>query len=195
MTPRTRPASGAAFDATPPNAVRDPRSSPRHEVSTVDARSDASPLAFGAGGEAATLAEFLGYKREAVVKKALDLPDDAARRAGVPSGTSLAWLIKHLTVSERFWFGGAMIDDMAAAAALASDDTVAGLVAGYNRSTQESDVVIAGWTDLDQVIDTPANGRPHCTARWILQHMITETARHAGHADILREQIDGAVGR
>jgi uncharacterized damage-inducible protein DinB len=161
----------------------------------VDAPSDTSRPALGAGGEAATLTEFLGYKREAVITKALDLPDDAVRRAGVPSGTSLAWLIKHLTVSEQFWFGGATIDDMAAAATLASDDTVPGLVADYERATQESDAIIAGWTDLDQVIETPANGRPRCTARWILQHMITETARHAGHADILREQIDGAVGR
>ena len=113
----------------------------------------------------------------------------------MPSGTSLAWLIKHLTVSERFWISGTTVDDMETAAALASSDTVLELVAGYQRAAQESDAVIAGWTDLDQVIETPANGRPHCTARWILQHVITETARHAGHADILREQIDGSVGR
>jgi uncharacterized damage-inducible protein DinB len=161
----------------------------------VDALSDAPLPALGSGGEAATLAEFLGYKREAIIRKALDLPDDAAHRPGVPSGTSLAWLIKHLTVSERFWFGGTMIDDMATAAALAGADTVSDLVSAYERAAHESDAVIAGWTDLDQVIETPANGRPRCTARWIIQHMITETARHAGHADILREQIDGAVGR
>jgi uncharacterized damage-inducible protein DinB len=161
----------------------------------VDALSDASYPALGAGGEAATLVEFLGYKREAVIRKALDLSDDATHRPGVPSGTSLAWLIKHLTVSERFWFSGAMVDDVETASALASGDTVPELVAGYECAAQESDAVIAGWTDLDQVIDTPANGRPRCTARWIIQHMITETARHAGHADILREQIDGAVGR
>jgi uncharacterized damage-inducible protein DinB len=161
----------------------------------VDALSDTSRAALGAGGEAATLVEFLVYKREAVIRKALDLPDDAAHRPGVPSGTSLAWLIKHLTVSERFWFGGIMVDDIGTASALASGDTMPELVASYEHAAQESDSVIAGWTDLDQVIETPANGRPRCTARWILQHMITETARHAGHADILREQIDGAVGR
>jgi uncharacterized damage-inducible protein DinB len=161
----------------------------------VHALSDTSPPAFGADGEAATLVEFLGYKREAVIRKVLDLPDDAAHHAGVPSGTSLAWLIKHLTVSEQFWFGGSVIDDIGAASALASGDTVPDLVASYERAAQESDAIIAGWTDLDQVIQTPANGRPRCTARWIIQHMITETARHAGHADILREQIDGAVDR
>jgi hypothetical protein len=84
---------------------------------------------------------------------------------------------------------------MRAASALSDGDTVAELVASYERTARESDAISAGWTDLDQVIDTPANGRPRCTARWIVQHMITETARHAGHADILREQIDGAVGR
>lgn len=161
----------------------------------MHAPSDTVPPAFGADGEAATLIEFLGYKREAVIRKALDLPGDAARRPGVPSGTSLAWLIKHLTVSERFWFGGSTIDDMAAAAALADGDTVPELVASYEQAARESDAIIAGWTDLDQVIEMPANGRPRCTARWIIQHVITETARHAGHADILREQIDGAVGR
>ena len=150
---------------------------------------------FGSGGDAATLVEFLGYAREGVVKKALDLPEAAAHRPGVPSGTSLAWLIKHLTVSEQFWFGGSVVDDMRAASALVSGDTVPDLIANYARVGQESDAIITGWTDLDQVVDTPANGRPPCTARWILQHMITETTRHAGHADILREQIDGAVGR
>jgi len=159
----------------------------------VDLHSDTPP--FGADGEAATLVEFLGYKREAVIRKALDLPDGAAHRPGVPSGTSLAWLIKHLTVSERFWFGGCAVEDMGAASVPAAGDTVAALVAGYERVARESDAVIAGWTDLDQVLAALPNGRPRCTARWIVQHMITETARHAGHADILREQIDGAVGR
>jgi uncharacterized damage-inducible protein DinB len=161
----------------------------------VDAPGNASHPAFGEGGETATLLEFLGYKREAVIRKALDLPEDAARRPGVPSGTSLAWLLKHLTVSERYWFRGCTVDDMGAASALTSGDTVPELVAGYERTARESDAIIAGWTDLDQVVEAPANGRPRCTARWIVQHMITETARHAGHADILREQIDGAVGR
>jgi uncharacterized damage-inducible protein DinB len=151
--------------------------------------------AYGDDGEAATLAEFLRYPREAVIRKALDLPDDAAMRGGVPSGTSLAWLVKHLTVSERFWFAGYAIGDMRAAAALTDGDTVAALVADYQRAVRESDAIIAGWTDLDQVLEARPNGRPRSTARWIVQHMITETARHAGHADILREQIDGAVGR
>lgn len=161
----------------------------------MHALGDGLPPALGAAGEAATLVEFLGYKREAVIRKALDLPGDTAHRPGVPSGTSLAWLIKHLTVSERFWFGGSVIDDWGTVSTLASGETVPDLVAGYERVAQESDAIIAGWTDLDQVIETPANGRPRCTARWIIQHVITETARHAGHADILREQIDGAVGR
>ncbi|WP_214405125.1 DinB family protein [Pseudonocardia lacus] len=161
----------------------------------MHALSDGSRPAFGSGGEVATLVEFLGYKREAVIGKALGLPEDAAHRPGVPSGTSLTWLVKHLTVAERFWFAGSAIDDMRTASALTGGDTVPDLVASYRRAGQESDAVIAGWTDLDQIVETPANGRPRCTARWIIQHMITETARHAGHADILREQIDGTVGR
>jgi uncharacterized damage-inducible protein DinB len=162
----------------------------------VDGLSGASQPALGVGGEAATLVEFLGYKREAIIRKALALPADVAHRAGVPSGTSLAWLINHLTASERLWFGGATVDEWEAASRLDPDATVSGLIAGYQRAVQESDAFIAAWAaDLDQVIETPGNARPRCTARWILQHMITETARHAGHADILREQIDGTVGR
>ncbi|WP_433279891.1 DinB family protein [Pseudonocardia xinjiangensis] len=161
----------------------------------MDGLSGASQPAFGVGGEAATLVEFLGYKREAVIRKALDLSDDAAHRVGVPSGTSLAWLIKHLTASERLWFGGATFDEWEAASQLDAGATVPDLIAGYRRAIQESDAVIATWTDLDHVVAAPDSPRPRCTARWILQHMITETARHAGHADILREQIDGSVGR
>jgi hypothetical protein len=161
----------------------------------VDEPSEASQPAFGAGGETAILIEFLGYKREAVIRKTLGLPENVAHRAGVPSGTSLAWLVKHLTVVEQYWFGGAIVDDADAAMALSPGDTVPHLVADYQRTTQESDAIIRGWTDLNQIIDTPVNGRPLCTARWIVQHVTAETARHAGHADILREQIDGATGR
>ncbi|WP_433558693.1 DinB family protein [Pseudonocardia xinjiangensis] len=161
----------------------------------MDGLSDPPDPALGADGEAATLIEFLAYKREAVIRKALDLPGDAAHRAGVPSGTSLAWLINHLTASERVWFGGASSDEWEAASQLDAGATVPDLIVGYQRAIQESDAVIAMWTDLDQVVATPDSPRPRCTARWILQHMITETARHAGHADILREQIDGTVGR
>ena len=156
---------------------------------------DDRSAAFGDGGEAAVLAEFLGYQREAIIRKVVDLPDAVAHRAGVPSGTSLAWLIKHLTAAERLWFRGATIEDWEALSVLDANETVADLVADYRRATQESDTIIAGWADLGQVIDEPADGRPPATARWIMQHLISETARHAGHADILREQIDGEVGR
>lgn len=156
---------------------------------------DDHSAAFGDRGENAVLAEFLGYKREAIIKKVVDLPDEVAHRVGVASGTSLAWLIKHLTASERLWFGGATVDEWEALSILDANETVADLVADYRRATQESDAIIAGWTDLAQVIDELPSARPPATARWIMQHLISETARHAGHADILREQIDGAVGR
>ena len=148
----------------------------------------------GIGGEASTLAEFLGYMRDGVIGKALDLADEAGARAGVPSGTSLAWLVRHLTVAERFWFCGIEVDTWSAASAPPPGVALAVLLDDYRRAVREADAVIAGWSDLDRVVDL-GRGRPRCTARWILQHMITETARHAGHADILREQIDGVVGR
>lgn len=88
--------------------------------------------------------------------------------------SNLARLVKQLTVAERFWFGGRVFDDLGTAAALTGGDTVTDLVARYEHAARESDVIIAGWGDLDEIIETPVNGRPRCTPRWIVQHMITE---------------------
>ena len=112
----------------------------------------------------------------------------------MPSGTSLLWLVKHLTRAEALWvvhrFAGqpVEVDDT-----LTDEDSVAGVLAGYR----------AMWDQVDAVVATASMDDP-CAAsdtaevpdlRWVLAHLLQETARHAGHADILRELIDGATGR
>ncbi|MFD0898947.1 mycothiol transferase [Actinomadura sediminis] len=75
----------------------------------------------------------------------------------------------------------------------APDDGVADIVRRYRETVQRANEVLDGCPDLDAALPRP--GRPAPTVRWALVHMIEETGRHAGHADILRELIDGATGR
>ncbi|MCC9307398.1 DinB family protein [Kitasatospora sp. RB6PN24] len=150
--------------------------------------------------ERATLLAFLDYLREAVVAKAQGLAGDLARVPGVPSGTNLLGLVKHLTEAEMYWFewvfDGAEVEVPDFGMELGEGDTEESVVAGYRAAVARSNEVIARCADLGQVAAraTGKQGVPR-SMRWILVHMIEETARHAGHADILREQADGSVGR
>ncbi|MGH8878416.1 MAG: DUF664 domain-containing protein [Stackebrandtia sp.] len=79
---------------------------------------------------------------------------------------------------------------------LVDDDTVADSLARYRASWQECDAIIADCDDLDTTcVRAVWDGEPPPSMRWILVHLVEETARHAGHADILRERIDGMAGR
>jgi uncharacterized damage-inducible protein DinB len=151
-----------------------------------------------AGGERETLLVALRYQRESLVRKVSGVDEAAARRSPVPSGTSLLWLVKHTAHAERLWiiqrFGGA--DEPIGTGALDDGDTVEGVVAGYRATWARTEAVVAGVADLDQPCARAVHGdtRP-VNLRWVLTHLVEETARHAGHADILRELIDGDTGR
>lgn len=148
-------------------------------------------------GEKDTLVLFLDYLRECMVAKADGLGDDDLRRSSVPSGTSLLGLLKHLTMAETLWFQHvfAGTDTVVPASDLEAGDTPASVIAGYQQAGATAKEVVATCDDLDQ-LGARKGTRPHrLSLRWILVHMIEETARHAGHADILREQIDGRTGR
>ncbi|RKN43263.1 DinB family protein [Streptomyces hoynatensis] len=162
------------------------------------ARGDLRPPASD-GDERTTLLTCLRYLREAVIAKTAGLTDAAAREPGVPSGTSLLWLVKHLTAVEANWFewayaGGAgePADDEAP---VGERETARELVAAYRAAAERSDRIVAACEDLGRPGARSLRETPPPTLRWILTHMIEETARHAGHADILRERLDGAVGR
>ncbi|MFF2568765.1 DinB family protein [Streptomyces sp. NPDC058084] len=163
------------------------------------ARKDVPPP-HGGTDERSTLLPFLGYLREAVAAKAEGVDPRLARRPGVPSGTSLLGLVKHLTAVETHWFvrtfEGADVPMPDLGMEVAEDVTAARVLADYREACRRSDEIVAGCPDLETVSARPAGqAHVHRSLRWILVHMIEETARHAGHADILREQADGAVGR
>jgi hypothetical protein len=137
-----------------------------------------------------TLVGLLQYQRGSFVRKMLGLDDEAATSSPVASGTSLLWLANHMGDAEATWvlrrFAGRTDDPPPA-------PDLAGAVERYRAISAEVDTVVAG-ASLDDLC--PAfDGEPQVNLRWILAHLLQETARHAGHADILRELIDGDTGR
>jgi len=138
---------------------------------------------------------FLDYLRDSIAGKVAGTPEPQVRAAGVPSGTSLLGLIKHLGHVERFYFLGEPIADLRATLRPDREETVDGLLADYRQTIARANQVVEGWTDLAGPAPRPPGRGLPPTRRWVLVHMIEETARHAGHADILREQIDGSTGR
>lgn len=155
---------------------------------------DTKPPRVGAD-EKATLLGFLDYLRSAVVGKAAGVPEPQGRTPGVDSGTSVLGLVKHLTVVERFYFLGENPADWAAGMRPAPDESAEQLIAGYREAVEQANRVIEACHDLTLPIPHPPRPASVPTMRWVLVHMIEETGRHAGHLDILREQIDGSVGR
>ena len=155
--------------------------------------------------ERTTLETFLDYYREAVKIKLRGLSEEDARRRLVPSATTLSGLIKHLCRVEASWFQYRLaqenpedlpalrgwIDDPERDFRVGPHETVDALIAQYDEQCALSRQAAAGF-DLGHVVPHPALGQ--VSARWIYVHMIEETARHAGHADILREQLDGSTG-
>ena len=144
-------------------------------------------------GEKETLLAFLRYLREAVIRKVEGLPDDVARTSRVPSGTSPLGMLKHLTGAERVWLEWAFLGREPfpeLGMEVSESDTVEGCVAAYRAAGARADAIFESLDDLDAV-----SVRENRTLRWILVHTVEETARHAGHLDILRELTDGSVGR
>jgi hypothetical protein len=114
----------------------------------------------------------------------------------VASGTTLLGTVKHLTLVEVYWgqrrLAGADVTLHGDGFELEPDDTVASVRDAYARAGRQTDDIVAACPDLDQTL---TRGRHGLTARWMLAHLVEETARHAGHLDILRELVDGQTGR
>ncbi|MCF6424633.1 DinB family protein [Amycolatopsis tucumanensis] len=161
-------------------------------------RGDLRPPSLNAD-EKTTLVAFLDYLREAIIGKAHGVPDEAARTAGVPSGTSLLRLVKHLIAVEHNWFvwayAGEAVELWDDEAFPGPADTAETLFAEYRAMVERCNAIIAACPDLDRPGARSLRETDPPSMRWVLVHMIEETARHAGHADILREQIDGSTGR
>ncbi|HEY9328824.1 MAG TPA: DinB family protein [Streptomyces sp.] len=167
-------------------------------MNTSKPRPDLRPPGLNAD-EKTTLLTFLDYLRESVLAKAAGVSEPAVRTAGVPSGTSLLRLIKHLTATELNWFvwayDGADGEPWNDEGVVSADDTASDLADAYRAAIVRANEVVLACTDLDRPGARSLRETPPPSMRWVLVHMIEETARHAGHADILREQIDGSTGR
>lgn len=157
----------------------------------MPARKRDTPPPRTGGDEIETLRGFLDYLRDSIAAKVEGAPESPARTALVPSGTNLLGLLTHVTWVERWMFLGDKVDRWPATFHAGPSDTVADIVARYRATVQQANAVLDRCTD----VAAPVPGRDSPTTRWALTHMIEETARHAGHADILRELIDGSTGR
>jgi hypothetical protein len=134
--------------------------------------------------------------RAGVLKKLAGLSDEDARRSTVGSGTNVAGLVQHLTFVESMWFEEIVAGGKAArgdrSMLVAPSIPLRTLRAEYRAACAASNEIIAAVGDADAPVTR--NGRTR-DLRWALLAVIEETARHAGHADIIREQIDGQTGR
>jgi uncharacterized damage-inducible protein DinB len=167
-------------------------------------RKDPDPAAT----ERESLAQYLDYQRETILLKADGLDKDQLARQIPTSALTLAGIIYHLAIVEESWmevqflgmperedWAGADWDadrdwEFRTATAIDPDE----LRARYRAACERSRQVAAQADSLDQVSVFKGADGWQFTLRWVLLHLIEETARHAGHADLLREAIDGTVG-
>ena len=160
------------------------------------------------GPELAQLTAYLDYQRETLLLKTEGLTRDQLAQAHPPSSLTLGGLLNHLALVEDSWFrerfAGLPDDDLWAGIdwdadpdyefRTAADVEPADLRRRYLAACDRSREVVAGARSLDQLsVHARGNGE-HFDLRWMLLHLIEETARHAGHADLLREAIDGTTG-
>jgi len=153
------------------------------------------------------LCGWLDFHRATILRKVDDAPEDALWRPMVTSGTSLLGLVKHLAFAEHYWFTEVFAgepallprpnsaEDFVARPGESDDDVVDMYLDACARSRAIVDGAQLDDTGRGNVANRRTAGEPfRPTLRWIVVHMIEETARHNGHADILREQIDGTTG-
>ncbi|TCC32909.1 DinB family protein [Kribbella speibonae] len=134
--------------------------------------------------------------RAGVLKKLAGLSETDARRSTVDSGTNVAGLIQHLTFAESLWFEEVVAGGKAARGKrtmlVEPDLSLRTLRAEYKAACAASNEIIARLGDPEAPVTR--NGKTH-NLRWAILAVIGETSRHAGHADIIREQLDGTTGR
>lgn len=155
----------------------------------------------GPPDEMAGLTMFLDSQREAILRKVEGLSDEQAKRVPTASSLSLFSIVKHLAFVERRWFQNAVAGndipglwppvDPAEELEVREGDTIESVRALYEQRIAESQAITAEAADPDAGAHPADIG---LNLRWILLHMIEETARHAGHADLIRETIDGSKG-
>ncbi|MGZ4465810.1 MAG: DinB family protein [Nocardioides sp.] len=148
------------------------------------------------GSEREQLEAFVHDNRLELIAVLDGLTEEQARRRLVPSKTCPLALVKHAVFVEKVWFHVSLAgrsraelglpEDADASWDLTEDDTVASVRAAYRQAWAEAEQIAAAY-DLDDV--AVHNRRGPLTLRWIYVHLVEELARHAGHGDILREQV------
>ena len=148
--------------------------------------------------EKETLLRFLAGQRASLLAKLDGLTDEQARSTPTASSLSLLGLIKHVAAVERRWVQAALAEQSHVPGVWppgprddeldGATSTVEGVRAFYEQVLAENAPVLDRTEDLDRVL-----AGTEMTGRAILVHLVEEVARHAGHADILRESIDGVT--
>jgi hypothetical protein len=143
------------------------------------------------------LLTFLAQQRDALRAAVLGLTEEQARATPAASSLSLGGLIKHSARTERRWTVAGIageklpglwpVQDWAADFRMEPGETLAGLLSGYAETAARTEQIVAGVSDLSE----PPAADLEQSVRWVLLHLIKETARHAGHADLIREALDG----
>jgi uncharacterized damage-inducible protein DinB len=161
-----------------------------------------------AGSELDVILQYLDYQRETILSKTDGLSRGQLAQKHPPSELTLAGLLYHLSLVEEDWmevrFAGlpdrepwVSVDwdsdpdwEFRTAAHLGPQQ----LQSRYREACERSRHVVSNAAGLDQLSAGALRDGRHFSLRWVLLHLIEETARHVGHADFLREAIDGAVG-
>jgi hypothetical protein len=149
------------------------------------------------------LLTFLAAQRDALKAAVFELDREEATTTHTVSALTLAGLVKHVANTERSWVAG-RLDGRAVEIVyensfeLGADQSVDDVIAFYDLVAAETEEIVRELPSLDVEVPVP-KGVPWFpddldawSARWVLFHCIEETARHAGHADIIREAIDGS---
>jgi len=161
-----------------------------------------------AGNELDLLTQYLDHQRQLVLMKTDNLDTEQLAQTHPPSGLSLGGLLNHLALVEDDWLqeGFLGLPTQEPWASVDWDatpdwdfDTAADLDPGqlrerYRQACQRSQQAVDTADGLDQLSVRPLRNGQRFSLRWVLLHLIEETARHAGHADLLREAIDGSTG-
>jgi hypothetical protein len=159
----------------------------------------------GTADERTMLCDYLDYFRTVFLRKVEDLDDAGARVRVPPSELDLLGMTRHLADVERWWFRAVFAAEVSGGNYDSEDDpdldwhhapgdTLADALDTWHREVDRARRIAAAAAGLDTVATRPAGARGEVSLRWILVHMIEEYARHCGHADLIREAVDGVTG-
>jgi hypothetical protein len=171
-------------------------------------------LASPAADERSALCEYLAYHQSAYFAVSYGLTDEHARSSPTVSALSIGGLVKHATGMQRSWMGRVaaapeappkdtrpfeeISKEFGDQHVMRPDETLDGLLRAFEVQNAKS-LRLAETADLDAAVPVPHDipwfpkNQESWSVRWVILHVINELARHAGHADIIRETIDGAT--